>query len=203
MYLCVGRVVHSIVDRTLLCIPGLRTLAHVLCCDAPGRGGCISLLCEGHMVGVAPGGGRQAMLGLDWGDRRGYAIAADTARVPVIVMYTENINLAYTTTTFSWPVSYILYLSTRIAVAPVYGGLPVQLTSKLSRVTAHVVDDGEDIMEHIDDNGEREHRKDILNKAVVAAMTGLQNDKQCRDETHAQALRRWISQDVDLSQARL
>ena len=41
-----------------------------------------------RFVGVAPGGGKQAMFGSDWGDRRGYAVVA--ARKTI---YNLNANL--------------------------------------------------------------------------------------------------------------
>ena len=119
-------------------------------------------------MGVAPGGAAQAMLGLDWQHRTGFAAAALTAAVPVIAMNTENIELAYHTRqqTAIWlarpaeggkkqftvstsaisidvevcydslvtrPVGKALYRRTRLAVALVYGGLPVLLYTRLAR----------------------------------------------------------------------
>ena len=55
---------------------GLQTLAELLCCIAPNRDECVKLLKGGAVVGVAPGGAGQSMLGLDWKKRTGYALAA-------------------------------------------------------------------------------------------------------------------------------
>ena len=73
--------VRSVVDRRLLLVPGLQSLAALFACSAPsrsfpwscphastlvplnnlipGREELGALLAEGHLVGVAPGGGRQ------------------------------------------------------------------------------------------------------------------------------------------------
>ena len=200
---------HSIIDRSLLSIPGLQTLTEVLACSAPDRRGCICLLERGLLVGVAPGGGKQAMLGLGWGRRRGYAIAiaAATARVPIVTMYTDNINLAYSTTSFSWPFSYLLYLSTRIAIAPVYGGLPVQLTSKLAKPVYVIKQDKDVCFENVLNSAKTIHEQvtehaDELNKAVCEAMNALVDENHLTDKTHLQALVRWIRGDVDISQTR-
>ena len=196
---------HSIVDRSLLSIPGLQTLAEVLTCSTPDRAGCISLLERGWLVGVAPGGGKQAMLGIGWGKRRGYAVAAATARVPVVIMYTENIDLAYSTTSLSWPFSYLLYLSTRIAVAPVYGGLPVQLTTKLAKLTSSINADTDGLKENIDHESSLHTvalQADELNTAVSVTMAALIADQQHSDQTHLQGLASWVRGDVDICQTR-
>ena len=80
-----------------LTVVRLQTLAGLMLCSAPSRAECSALLAGGHLVGVAPGGAAQAMLGLDWQHRTGFAAAALTAAVPVIAMNTENIELAYHT----------------------------------------------------------------------------------------------------------
>ena len=86
-------------------MPGLQTLVEVFCCSAPSRNeivkintkttkiflgyvyvtvlvcraGCARLLGAGAVVGVAPGGAGQSMLGLDWAARTGYAVTAVNA----------------------------------------------------------------------------------------------------------------------------
>ena len=72
-YLRTGRLIHSIVDRTLLLVltslffsknslaqvPGLGSVAYLMTCSAPSREETTALLDAGNIVGVAPGGGRQ------------------------------------------------------------------------------------------------------------------------------------------------
>merc|ERR1711974_305576 len=60
-YLRTGRLIHSIVDRSLLLVPGLGSIAYLMRCSAPSREKATALLSAGNIVGVAPGGGRQAM----------------------------------------------------------------------------------------------------------------------------------------------
>lgn len=127
LYLTTGRLVHSVVHRHLLLVPGLQTLAELMLCSAPSRTECVRLLQAGWLVGVAPGGAGQAMLGLDWHHRRGYALVAARAAVPVLTLNTDNIDLAYTASTILSPLSHILYSLTRVTLVPVYGGCPVPL----------------------------------------------------------------------------
>ena len=67
------------------------------------------------MVGVAPGGAGQSMLGLDWGHRIGYAVVGVKARVPVITLVTDNIDSAYTASSLTYPVSYPLFRYTKVS----------------------------------------------------------------------------------------
>ena len=62
----------------------------------------------GATVGVAPGGGGQSMLGLDWAERRGYAQAGVRAGpgVSILTLVTDNIGMAYTAS----PITYCLSL---------------------------------------------------------------------------------------------
>ena len=59
-------------------------------------------------MGVAPGGAGQSMLGLDWAERRGYAVTGVGAGpgVSILTLVTDNIGTAYT----SSPLTYYLSL---------------------------------------------------------------------------------------------
>ena len=116
LYLHTGRLVHSVVHRHLLLVPGLQTLAEVMLCSAPSRAECVRLLEAGRLVGVAPGGAGQAMLGLDWRHRRGYAVVAGQAGVNILTLNTDNIDLAYTASTILSPLSHIVYTCTKVNV---------------------------------------------------------------------------------------
>ena len=134
-------------------VPGLQTLAELFCCVAPDRAGCVKLLEGGAVVGVAPGGAGQSMLGLDWSHRRGYAVVGVKSRVPVLTLVTDNIDIAYTASSLTYPASYLvfrwvspqtqlppsveLFRCCKVALAPVYGGLPVKLTSELHTCVRH------------------------------------------------------------------
>ena len=63
----------------------------------------------GAVVGVAPGGAGQSMLGLDWSHRRGYAVVGVKSRVPVLTLVTDNIDIAYTASSLTYPASYFVF----------------------------------------------------------------------------------------------
>ena len=134
LYLHTGRLVHSVVHRHLLLVPGLQTLAELMLCSAPSRAEVVRLLEAGRLVGVAPGGAGQAMLGLDWRHRRGFAVVAEQAGVNIVTVNTDNIDLAYTASTILSPLSHLVYSCTKITLVPVYGGCPVPLHSHLDLV---------------------------------------------------------------------
>lgn len=46
-----------------------------------------------RFLGIAPGGGKQAMFDSEWGERRGYAIVAANAQCPVLTVYTGKSSL--------------------------------------------------------------------------------------------------------------
>ena len=43
-------------------------------------------------LGIAPGGGKESMFGMDWGQRKGYAVVAATAQVSVFKLPGGGIN---------------------------------------------------------------------------------------------------------------
>ena len=99
-YLEKGRLIRSVMDKNLIMMPGAETLFRTFGFMPGGREEVIKLLKDGHLVGVAPGGGYEAQLAtLDypimWKQRRGFAVVAKEARVPIIPMFTENIKEAY------------------------------------------------------------------------------------------------------------
>ena len=56
---------------------------------------------DGHIVGVAPGGGYEAQLSsrdfynVMWKQRKGFAVVAKEAGVPIYPVFTENIKEAF------------------------------------------------------------------------------------------------------------
>ena len=99
-YLEKGRLIRSVMDRNLIMMPGAEVLIRTFGAMPGGREDVIKLLKEGHLVGVAPGGGYEAQLaGKDypvmWKLRRGFAVVAKEAGVPIIPMFTENVREAY------------------------------------------------------------------------------------------------------------
>ena len=65
----------------------------------------------GAIVGVAPGGAGQSMLGLDWAERRGYALAGVGAGpgVTIMTLVTDNIDTAYIASPLTYSLSLWLF----------------------------------------------------------------------------------------------
>lgn len=134
-----GRMVRALAERLLFEIPGLREL----CLDVgavPGtRDAALELLSQGHLVGVSPGGVREAIAGhgrayeLVWGKRLGFAHVALQAGVDIIPAFAENIDEAYRSPGVHLRPVQDLYERTRVPAVPLLGlGLlpfPVKIRS--------------------------------------------------------------------------
>nr|XP_028594365.1 transmembrane protein 68-like [Podarcis muralis] len=125
-----GRLCHSVIDRALYGIPGLKTFYDVVLLRDFTNAECVEILKKGHLLGIAPGGAREANFSNDysliWGNRTGFARIALEAKVPIIPIFTQNSCEAYRslgkTRLTKW-----LYEKTRRVLLPTYGGLPVKL----------------------------------------------------------------------------
>ena len=88
-------------DRTFINLPGSETFFKTFGCFPGGREEVIKLLKDGHVVGVAPGGGYEAQLSsrdfynVMWKQRKGFAVVAKEAGVPIYPVFTENIKEAF------------------------------------------------------------------------------------------------------------
>ncbi|XP_033011117.1 transmembrane protein 68-like [Lacerta agilis] len=120
----------SVIDRIIYRIPGLKTLLDVIGLKDFSKDECVEILKKGHLLGLAPGGGREANFSNDynimWGKRTGFARIALEAKVPIIPIFTQNCceifrNIGKTRLT-RW-----LYEKTRLVYLPIYGGFPVKL----------------------------------------------------------------------------
>ncbi|XP_015269395.1 PREDICTED: transmembrane protein 68-like [Gekko japonicus] len=92
---------------------------------------CVEMLKKGHLISIAPGGLREQNYGdntyrLVWGKRKGFAQVAIDAKVPIIPMFTQNIQEGYRSYGNIWPMRW-LYERTRILFFPSYGFIPVKL----------------------------------------------------------------------------
>ena len=80
LYLRDGRLVHSVVDRSLAQMPLWHEVESHLRVTSAGKGYCVDLLENGELLGVAVGGAREAMFDHDysanWGGRNGFAKVA-------------------------------------------------------------------------------------------------------------------------------
>jgi hypothetical protein len=130
------RLITTIVDMKLVNnLPFSGIIMKCFKCDALSKVSCVDLLDDGHLIGVAPGGAREAMYDTDydvlWGKRDGFAKVAVLTGAPIIPIFTENIRLAYCTVTTPGKLLKFIYDMTKLPIAPMYGGFPVQLTTHI------------------------------------------------------------------------
>nr|XP_056709957.1 transmembrane protein 68-like [Euleptes europaea] len=131
LYLQTGRLCHTVVDYNFSKIPGIKLFFNVQGLTQDGRVQCAEILKKGYLLGVLPGGVREALFSdekysLLWGNRTGFAHVAIDAKVPIIPVFTTNLREGYRTLGKIWPLKW-LYERTRWPVVPVYGGFPVKL----------------------------------------------------------------------------
>uniref|UniRef100_A0A8C0G572 Phospholipid/glycerol acyltransferase domain-containing protein n=1 Tax=Chelonoidis abingdonii TaxID=106734 RepID=A0A8C0G572_CHEAB len=81
-----GRLCHSVADHFTFKIPGIKLLLDIFGVMHGGREECVQILKNGHLLGVSPGGVREAFFSdenynLLWGNRKGFAQVAIDAKV--------------------------------------------------------------------------------------------------------------------------
>ena len=139
IYLETGRLPRALADRWLFNTPGLAWLARNLGVVSADPTIAAELLKTGELVGVAPGGVREAIKGqknkyrLVWGKRQGFAKLALQVGVPIIPGFTENVEGLYHAPFAEAPFFQKLYEKTRLPLVPIVGlgplPFPVQLTT--------------------------------------------------------------------------
>lgn len=141
IYLETGRQPCALVDRWVTKTPGLSWLARSVGGVSANREVARDLLQQGVLVGVAPGGVREAISGkennyrLVWGERKGFARLALEAKVPIIPGFTQNVESLYHAPLAGHPFFQKLYNKTRLPIVPIVGlgpfPFPVKLTTWL------------------------------------------------------------------------
>ncbi len=141
IYLETGRHPCALVDRWLMKTPGLSWLTRTVGGISGDRDTALSVLRSGHIVGVSPGGVREAISGEDnhyklkWGGRKGFARIALEAGVPIIPGFTQNVESLYMSPMAGHPFFQKLYDLTRLPLVPIIGigplPFPVALTTWL------------------------------------------------------------------------
>uniref|UniRef100_A0A3B3UQD6 Transmembrane protein 68 n=1 Tax=Poecilia latipinna TaxID=48699 RepID=A0A3B3UQD6_9TELE len=81
-----GRTCHSVADHFLFKIPGFKLLLEVFSVIHGPQEECVRALRNGHLLGISPGGVREAMFSdetyrLFWGKRKGFAQVAIDCQV--------------------------------------------------------------------------------------------------------------------------
>lgn len=126
------RQIRVIGDRFLFRIPGFKLLMEVFCVQQGSVSSCVEQLREGHLMGISPGGVREAQFGdehykLIWGNRVGFAKIAIEAKVPIIPMFTQNVRETFRTLSLGKGWLRKFYEATRLPCVPIYGGFPVKM----------------------------------------------------------------------------
>ena len=133
-----GRLPRALGDRWLFKTPGMAQVARTLGAVEGAPGAALQLLRAGELVGVAPGGVREAISGprhdykLMWKDRKGFAKVALDAGVPVIPGFTENVESLYRAPLADRPFFRHLYEVTRLPLVPIIGIGPMPFPAKLT-----------------------------------------------------------------------
>jgi len=131
-----GRIIQSVADKFLFSLPGFRSLMWAWQCQMGSKESLVSLLQQGHLVGLSPGGTYEAQMGdnmykLMWRARTGFArVIEEVGEVPVIPVFTQNVREAYKSFNHGFTKPFWLWLhdSKKIrGFVPVYGGFPVKL----------------------------------------------------------------------------
>ena len=164
IHLLKGRVVHSVVDRFLFRLPGMKTFLRAFECTPGSVDSCAAELDAGHLLGLAPGGVYEAQFGdnqyeLLWRERAGFARIALQARNPplIIPMFTQNVRESFRSVGFLRPVFRWLYEKTRLPLVPLWGGFPVKLRTIVGEPI--VYDVGEICPEELRDRCKRAMQK--------------------------------------------
>ncbi|KAJ7338831.1 hypothetical protein JRQ81_012733, partial [Phrynocephalus forsythii] len=130
LFLLKGIHCRTVVDHFTFKLPGFKRLLQQLLMMSGTKDDCFSVLKEGHLVAISPGGTREAMFSdetykIIWGKRTGFAQLAIDAKVPIIPMFTQNVREGYRTFGKTKMLEK-LYEYARWPVVIFYGGLPVK-----------------------------------------------------------------------------
>ncbi|XP_053101927.1 transmembrane protein 68-like [Hemicordylus capensis] len=137
LFLLKKRKCRTVADRFVFKLPGYKKILEVLYIMAGTKEDCLSVLKDGHLIAIAPGGTREAQFSdhtykTIWRNRIGFAKIAIEAKVPIIPMFTQNVREGYRTFG-KIQVMQRLYESIRWPLLPVYGGFPVKWRTYLGK----------------------------------------------------------------------
>ena len=138
LYLETGRHPSALIDRWLFKTPGLAWFARAVGGVSAEKEVALKMLKEGRLVGVSPGGTREAISGrknnyrLVWGNRMGFAKLALESGAPIIPGFTENVEGLYHAPFADHPFFQNLYEKTRLPLVPIIGLGPLPFPVKLT-----------------------------------------------------------------------
>lgn len=134
-----GRLGHGLGDNFVFRTPILSDLARAVGAVPGNPDTAKELLKAGELVGVCPGGVKEAISGTKnnykvlWGKRRGFARLALEAKVPIIPGFTQNVEEMYRAPFADSKLFKKIYDATRLPLVPIMGmgalPFPVKLTT--------------------------------------------------------------------------
>ncbi|KAL7298572.1 transmembrane protein 68 [Trichogramma pretiosum] len=132
VFLFNSKLIHTVADRFLFKCPGWSIISDVLKVIPGTIQTCSSILKDGNMLAISPGGVYEAQFGdayyqLMWKNRLGFSKVALDAKVAIIPVFTKNIREAFRTISLGRRLWLRLYAATRFPFVPIYGGFPVKL----------------------------------------------------------------------------
>jgi len=119
--------IRALGDRWLFRTPGLSWLCRAVGAVPGDPQTAVTLLKNGRLVGVSPGGVREAIKGMSnnyklvWGKRTGFAKVATEAQVDIIPVFTENIDETYVAPYAEKPIFQQIYELTKLPLVPILG----------------------------------------------------------------------------------
>ncbi|KAK3579115.1 hypothetical protein CHS0354_022135 [Potamilus streckersoni] len=127
-----NRHIRAVGDKFLFSIPGWKLMMDVFRVTPGTVHSCIDVINRGHLLGIAPGGVREALFGdenypIIWCRRTGFAKVAVQTNVPVYPVFTQNVREAFRTPAIGKKLLRKLYEKTRLPIVPIYGFFPVKL----------------------------------------------------------------------------
>lgn len=126
-----GRVIRTVADRFLFCLPIWRLMVRNYIFPGPPQK-CIETLKDGHLLQISPGGTREALFATlkyetIWNHRAGFARVAKKSGVVIIPVFTRNIRQMFYIPEVFQRLLRPLYERVRVPVVPLFGGFPVKL----------------------------------------------------------------------------
>lgn len=135
------RLVRALGDDLLFRVPFLSGLMHEAGVVPAGRETALKLLKQGHLLGIAPGGMREALRAsetekyqLRWHDRKGFARLALAAQCPIVLAACPAADDLFDVT--AGPLTALLYEKLHVPFALVRGwyGLPLPRPVRLTHI---------------------------------------------------------------------
>lgn len=133
-----NRKMKIVADKFLFKVPGLGSALEAFEVTPGTKDLCVSLLNEGNILSISPGGVREALFSdhnyeIIWGNRAGFAQVALEAKCPIIPMFTQNSREALRTFPYFRGFFRWVYEKTRLPLIPIYGLFPVKLRTYIGK----------------------------------------------------------------------